>query len=63
MATPAFVKRAFGADRSAFTHKKYGTSFRPGDQDIGYGVGGSAWSSALNGYWGGRGAGRRLGGD
>lgn len=64
--TPTFVGRAFGADRSAFSHKAYGTSFRPaaarpaGQQGNGAS---SGWTSALGGTWGGRGAGRRLGGD
>lgn len=64
--TPAFVRRAFGAERSAFSHKAYGTSFRPasgnpgGEQSRGASNG---WTSALGGSWGGRGAGRRLGGD
>ena len=59
--TPAFVKRAFGADRSSFTHKAYGSTFRAGrpvQQQASQG-----WTSALGGSWGGRGAGRRLGGD
>lgn len=64
--TPAFVARAFGADRSAFSHKAYGTSFRsaaarPAGQQGGSSTS-SGWTSALGGTWGGRGAGRRLGG-
>lgn len=57
--TPAMIKRAFGADRSSFSHKAYGSSFRaggPASQQSG-----SGWTSALSGSWGGRGAGRRLG--
>ncbi|KIW27436.1 hypothetical protein, variant [Cladophialophora immunda] len=59
--TPAAIKRYFGADRSAFTHKAYGTSFRPGQsvpQQQSRG-----WTSGFSNSWGGRGAGRRLGGD
>ena len=59
--TPAVVKRAFGAERSSFSHKAYGTSFRPG-QPVKQ-PSNRSWSSALGGTWGGRGAGRRLGGD
>ncbi|EXJ87631.1 hypothetical protein A1O3_04592 [Capronia epimyces CBS 606.96] len=59
--TPAAVRRLFGADRSAFTHHAHGTSFRPGrpvpqQQSRG-------WASGFSSSWGGRGAGRRLGGD
>jgi Derlin-2/3 len=60
--TPGFVKRAFGAERSAFTHKAYGTSFRPGAAIPAGQQNSSGWTSALGGSWGGRGAGRRLGG-
>ncbi|KAH0846272.1 DER1-domain-containing protein [Fonsecaea pedrosoi] len=59
--TPAAVKRYFGADRSSFTHKAYGTSFRPGQpvpQQQSRG-----WTSGFSNSWSGRGAGRRLGGD
>jgi Derlin-2/3 len=59
--TPAVIKRAFGADRSSFSHKAYGSSFRagrPAPQQSS-----SGWTSALSGSWGGRGTGRRLGGD
>jgi Derlin-2/3 len=65
--TPAFVRRAFGAERSASTHKAYGTSFRPGATARQSGQqsssSSSGWTSALGGSWGGKGAGRRLGGD
>ncbi|KAL2419794.1 hypothetical protein ABEF95_003045 [Exophiala dermatitidis] len=59
--TPAAVRRFFGADRSAFTQRAYGSAFRPGrpvppQQSRG-------WTSGFAGSWGGRGAGRRLGGD
>jgi Derlin-2/3 len=60
--TPAVVRRAFGGDRSAFTHKAYGASFRPGAATPVQGTS-SGWSSALGESWGGRGVGRRLGGD
>ena len=59
--TPAAVKKAFGADKSRSSQKAYGTSFRPGQpvpQPSSRG-----WTSALGASWGGRGAGRRLGGD
>ncbi|EXJ83754.1 hypothetical protein A1O1_07380 [Capronia coronata CBS 617.96] len=59
--TPAVIKRLFGADRSAFTQKAYGTTFRPGrpvPQQQARG-----WTSGFSGSWTGRGAGRRLGGD
>ena len=59
--TPGFIKRYFGADRSAFTHKAHGTSFRPG-QNIPQQSRG--WTSGFStGAWSGRGQGRRLGGD
>lgn len=70
--TPVFVGRAFGADRGAFSHKAYGTSFRPSaskqaqggsSSNGGGGSSSSGWTSALGGAWGGRGVGRRLGGD
>lgn len=59
--TPAAIKRYLGADTSAYTHKAYGTSFRaaqnvPQQQSRG-------WTSGFSGSWGGRGSGRRLGGD
>jgi Derlin-2/3 len=59
--TPSMIKRAFGADRSSFSHKAYGSSFRAG-RPIPE-PSGSGWTSALSGSWGGRGQGRRLGGD
>jgi Derlin-2/3 len=59
--TPAMVKRAFGADRSSFSHKAYGSSFRAGRPEPPQTS--SGWTSAFSGSWGGRGAGRRLGGD
>ncbi|ETN40278.1 uncharacterized protein HMPREF1541_04554 [Cyphellophora europaea CBS 101466] len=58
--TPMFVKRAFGADRTSFAHKKYGTSVRPGQpipQQQSRG-----WTSGFSGGgWSGRGQGHRLG--
>ncbi|KAI1611918.1 Der1-like family-domain-containing protein [Exophiala viscosa] len=59
--TPAAIKRYFGANRSAFTNKGYGTSFRPGQPEPQQQSRG--WTSGFSGAWGGRGAGRRLGGD
>lgn len=59
--TPAAIKRAFGADRSTFSHRAYGSGFRTGRQLPPQSS--SGWTSALTGSWGGRGAGRRLGGD
>ncbi len=60
--TPNVVKRWFGAERSTFSHKAYGTSFRAGQpvpQQQSRG-----WTSGLStSSWGGRGQGRRLGGD
>jgi Derlin-2/3 len=64
--TPAFVSRAFGAERSAFTQKAHGTTFRPAAARPAAQASSSSssgWTSALSGSWGGRGAGRRLGGD
>jgi Der1-like family len=66
--TPAFISTAFGADRSAFTQKSYGASFRPAAarpaaQASSSSGSSTGWTSALGGSWGGRGAGRRLGGD
>ena len=68
--TPRFVKNAFGAGNSAFTHKTYGTSFRPArpaqqqQQQQQQQQPGGGWTSALGGSsWGRRGTGRRLGGD
>lgn len=62
--TPTFVKRAFGADRSAFAHKKYGSSFRPG-QNIPQQSSSRGWTSGFSGggAWSGRGSGHRLGSD
>jgi len=61
--TPAAIQRYFGADKSTFKHKAYGTSYTPGrvvpqPQSRG-------WTSTLSGGsgWGSRGSGRRLGGD
>ena len=60
--TPATVKRYFGADRSAFAHKAYGTSFRPGQNVPQQQT--SGWTSAFApSSWSGRGQGRRLGGE
>jgi Derlin-2/3 len=59
--TPNFIKRAFGADQSAFTHKAYGTSFRQGQNVPAPRVQG--WTSGFSSGWTGRGQGRRLGGD
>jgi Derlin-2/3 len=50
--TPSMIKRAFGADRSSFSHKAYGSSFRPG-RPIPE-PSSSGWTSALTGSWGGR---------
>jgi Derlin-2/3 len=63
--TPTFISRAFGADRSTFTQKTYGASFRPATAGPATQASSSSsgWTSALGGSWGGRGAGRRLGGD
>jgi Derlin-2/3 len=58
--TPAAIKRAFGADRSSSSHEAYGTSFRV--RRLAPQQSSSGWTSALSGSWGGRGAGRRLGG-
>lgn len=61
--TPNVVKRWFGADRSSFTHKAYGTSFRAG-QPVPQQQPSRGWTSGLStSSWGGRGQGRRLGGD
>lgn len=60
--TPTAVKRAFGADRSAFTHKAHGSSFRPG-QNVPQQQSGSWTRGFSSSSWSGRGQGRRLGGD
>lgn len=60
--TPAPIKRYFGADRSAFAHKAYGTSFRPG-QSIPQQQSGGWTSGFAPSSWTGRGQGRRLGGN
>jgi len=59
--TPAAIKRYFGAEKSSFSNKAYGSSFRAGQtipqpQTRG-------WTSGFSSGWTGRGAGRRLGGD
>lgn len=59
--TPAVIKRYFGADRSSFAHKAYGSSFRSGQNVPQQPSGG--WTSGFSSSWSGRGAGRRLGGD
>ena len=60
--TPNIIKRWFGADRSSFTHKAYGTSFRSG-QSLPQQQS-SGWTSGFSSSgWGSRGQGRRLGGD
>lgn len=62
--TPAAVKRYFGADRSSFTQKAYGSTYRPGQPTTSQqppARGG--WTSGFSSGWSGRGAGRRLGGD
>lgn len=60
--TPVFIKRAFGADRTSFAHKKYGTSVRAG-QNLPQQPS-SGWTSGFSGgAWSGRGQGRRLGSD
>lgn len=59
--TPAAIKRYFGANRSSYTNRGYGTSFRPAQnvpQQQSRG-----WTSGFSSAWSGRGAGRRLGGD
>lgn len=58
--TPNVVKRWFGADKPGFTHRGYGSSYRPPVQTAGRGTSsGFGFSTA----WGTRGQGRRLGGD
>lgn len=59
--TPAAIKQYFGADRSSFAHKAYGSSFRAGQSIPQQQNGG--WTSGFSSGWSGRGAGRRLGGD
>ena len=59
--TPAAIKRYFGADRSAFTNRAYGSSFTPA-QNVPQQQSRS-WTSGFSSTWNGRGAGRRLGGD
>ena len=60
--TPNVIKRYFGADRTSFSHKAYGTSYRTGQsipqqQNRG-------WTSGFSSSaWSGRGQGRRLGSD
>jgi len=57
--TPSFVKRRFGADKRGVQVKGYGTAYRPGAAPSQASSSGFGFS----GSWGGRGQGRRLGGD
>jgi Derlin-2/3 len=59
--TPAAVKRYFGANTSTTTVRGYGTSIRPA-QNVPQAQS-RGWTSGFSDAWGGRGSGRRLGGD
>ena len=59
--TPAAVKRYFGAGKSQIKPKAYGTSYRAG-QSMPQQQSSGGSSAFSGGSWGGRGAGRRLGG-
>jgi hypothetical protein len=61
--TPVVIKRAFGAERTSFSHKRYGTSVRPGQTLPQQPLSNRGWTSGFSGSWGGRGQGRRLGSD
>lgn len=59
--TPRAIKQYFGAGRPQYTNRSYGQAFRPGEaipQQQSRG-----WTSGFSSSWGGRGTGRRLGGD
>ena len=61
--TPAIVTDWFGGDRPDVQVRGYGTSFVPGiTTPQSRSRNSSAWSSSFS-SWGGRGSGRRLGGD
>jgi len=62
--TPNAVRRFFGGDQSSFTHRAYGSAFRPAPPQAAQQPQSRGWTSGFSsGSWGGRGAGRRLGGD
>ncbi|RMZ90763.1 hypothetical protein DV736_g2019, partial [Chaetothyriales sp. CBS 134916] len=63
--TPAPVKRFFGANTRTITSRSYGTSVRPPTQNVAPQSQSRGWTSgfASSSSWGGRGQGRRLGGD
>ncbi len=60
--TPAVVQRWFGASSRSETARGYGTAFRPATQQGSQGRS-TGFGGGISGIWGGRGAGRRLGGD
>jgi Derlin-2/3 len=60
--TPAAIKRLFGAEQTTTTVKGFGTAIRPG-QAVPQQRASTGWGSGLSGSWGGRGQGRRLGGE
>lgn len=59
--TPWFVQKAFRAQENASVRKGYGAMFRSTAAQARPRESGG-WTSALDQVWGGRGAGRRLGG-
>lgn len=62
--TPRFVRRWFARNQPRQTTRAHGTAFRASEQPSQGGTSSSSgWSSAFGSSWGGRGAGRRLGGD
>jgi hypothetical protein len=61
--TPVAIKRAFGAEQTSFTHKRYGTSVRAGQNLPQQPTVNRGWTSSFAGPWSARGQGRRLGSD
>lgn len=59
--TPAAIRRYFGANQARYTQRAYGTSVRPNQPAAQ--APSRGWTSGFSSTWGGRGAGRRLGGD
>ncbi|MCJ1361516.1 hypothetical protein MMC16_000616 [Acarospora aff. strigata] len=60
--TPAIVQRWFGATSRSAAARGYGTAYRPPTQQPSQGRS-SGIGGGMSSLWGGRGAGRRLGGD
>ncbi|KAK2765913.1 hypothetical protein FQN54_007428 [Arachnomyces sp. PD_36] len=61
--TPGFVRRWFARGQPRQTTRPHGTAFRANQPTTQGGESSRGWSSGFGNSWGGRGAGRRLGGD